>query len=184
MEVSDIRSMAQVLQSTDLDLDDEFLQLMKKTSVCIEMITAERCRGIVRRAGGRACLQIFQSDGWSQPITARSQQVYTRFTAGLHQVQSRFTPGSHQSHTRFTSSFSKFTACLQQFYSKSGKSQQVTAGQSRSQQVTAGHTRSQQVTAIQSRSQKFTTSHSNSQQVTADHSRSQQVTADHGKSQL
>ena len=65
MEVSDIRSMAQVLQSTDLDLDDEFLQLMKKTSVCIEMITAERCRGIVRRAGGRACLQIFQSDGWS-----------------------------------------------------------------------------------------------------------------------
>jgi hypothetical protein len=77
MEASDIRSLVQVLQSTDLDLDDAFLQLMKKTCACLEMITAERCRSIVRMAGSRACLQVFQSDGWSTDSRSRihSQSV-------------------------------------------------------------------------------------------------------------
>ena len=77
MEPSDIRSLVQVLQSTDLDLDDAFLQLMKNTCVCLEMITAERCRSIVHMAGRRACLQVFQSDGWSTDSRTRihSQSV-------------------------------------------------------------------------------------------------------------
>ena len=33
MEALEIRSLVQVLQSTDLDLDDDFLQLVKKTCV-------------------------------------------------------------------------------------------------------------------------------------------------------
>ena len=72
MEASDIRSLVQLLQSTDLDLDEEFLHLMKKTCLCLETMTAERCRNIVRMAGSRPCLQIVMSDGWSSDIRTRT----------------------------------------------------------------------------------------------------------------
>ena len=52
MEASDIRSLVRVLQSTDLDLDDAFLQLMKKTFVCV--LGADHSRTVSEhRAHGR-----------------------------------------------------------------------------------------------------------------------------------
>ena len=65
MDKSEVRSLLHLLQSTDLDLDEQFLFLMQKTCVCLETITAERCRAIVRMAGTHPCLQIVMSDGWS-----------------------------------------------------------------------------------------------------------------------
>ena len=71
LDVDAIRSLVQVLQSTDVDLDDEHLKLMRKTCCVLEAMTAERCRNIVRMAHNRPCLQMFQSDGWSTDIRSR-----------------------------------------------------------------------------------------------------------------
>jgi hypothetical protein len=72
MDADEIRSLLEVLQSTDVDMDDEHLKLLRKTCCVLEGMTAERCRNIVRMAGNRPCLQVFQSDGWSTDIRSRT----------------------------------------------------------------------------------------------------------------
>ena len=71
MDAEAIRSLLQVLQSTDVDFDDEHLKLLRNTCCVLEAMTAERHRSIVIMAGNRPRLQMFQSDGWSTDIRSR-----------------------------------------------------------------------------------------------------------------
>ena len=71
MDASEIRSLFEELQSVDLDMDADYLNLIFKTCSIIETMTADHCRNIIRMAGSRPCLQIFMSDGWSTDLRSR-----------------------------------------------------------------------------------------------------------------
>ena len=75
MDSHQIKAMMEELHCTSTDMDADCLARLHKVCTIIEMMTAEQCRSLVRKAGRRPCLAVFMSDGWSCDIRQRFRAV-------------------------------------------------------------------------------------------------------------
>ena len=71
ISAADIRSMVVDLAAVGDDMDPEQVQCVHKTCAIIEDMTMDKAKRLVSSAGDKACLSVFQSDGWSTDIRTR-----------------------------------------------------------------------------------------------------------------
>ena len=71
MSVADTRAMLVDLASVGDDMQQEQVQCVHNTCAIIEDMTMEKAKRLVSSAGDKACLSVFQSDGWSTDIRTR-----------------------------------------------------------------------------------------------------------------
>ena len=71
MSVEVIRGMLRDLCAVGDDMGVEQVACVEKSCAIIEDMTSEKARRLVASAGDKACLSIFQSDGWSTDVRTR-----------------------------------------------------------------------------------------------------------------
>ena len=73
MGVEEIRALVSDLLALDTDMDTAQVVDIQKCCAIIEDVTNNGARRLISSCGGRACLQVFMSDGWATDI--RSQDA-------------------------------------------------------------------------------------------------------------